>query len=330
MKITLFPAFAPCAIFYDGKGRENVVGLTDLCFLDIDHIKEGQIREAMKNLNDDPHVVMASRSLSNEGLHILIRYKLKDMEKPPQRVTMTTDEIQDVYAKVHSYFTIKYHQKLGLMPDPHAGHMEHLYIVSYDQELYYNPNAETMLIDLCSIETILKQNQNEIDLHNEEMKLVREVIVKANELLDEADEELESQNVKAAWEKIEESKRTLKQMQIPESWKRSVNRIKKRIGETERKLGALNKEIKWKEKEKRIKECKYIIRGNEEYANTVLYLIKKFENLQRNYEQGNKDNCVDILDIISASLDELPDDLNKEVLQAKYEECMKLIMKETT
>ena len=73
MKITLFPAFAPCAIFYDGKGRENVVGLTDLCFLDIDHIKEGQIREAMKNLNDDPHVVMASRSLSNEGLHILIR-----------------------------------------------------------------------------------------------------------------------------------------------------------------------------------------------------------------------------------------------------------------
>lgn len=330
MKITLFPAFAPCAIFYDGKGRENVVGLTDLCFLDIDHIKEGQIREAMKNLNDDPHVVMASRSLSNEGLHILIRYKLKDMEKPPQRVTMTTDEMQDVYAKVHSYFTIKYHQKLGLMPDPHTGHMEHLYIVSYDQELYYNPNAETMLIDLCSIETILKQNQNEIDLHNEEMKLVREVIVKANELLDEADEELESQNVKAAWEKIEESKRTLKQMQIPESWKRSVNRIKKRIGETERKLGALNKEIKWKEKEKRIKECKYIIRGNEEYANTVLYLIKKFENLQRIYEQGNKDNCVDILDIISASLDELPDDLNKEVLQAKYEECMKLIMKETT
>ena len=39
---------------------------------------------------------------------------------------------------------------------------------------------------------------------------------------------------------------------------------------------------------------------------------------------------MDILDIISASLDELPDDLNKEVLQAKYEECMKLIMKETT
>ena len=331
MKATRFPAFAPCALFYDGKSRENVVGLTDLCYLDIDHIKEAkQIGEAMNMLREDPHVVMASRSLSNEGLHILIRYKLKDMEEPLKRVTMTPDEMQEVYAKVHSYFAIKYQQKLGLMPDPQAGHMEHLYIVSYDPELYYNPNAETMMLDLCNVEFVLAQNQNEIYLHKEEMKQVKEVIVKTKELLDEADEKLESQNGRAAWEKIEESKRTLKQMQMPEHWKKRVSRIKKRISETERKLGALNREIKWIEKERRIKECKYIIRGKEEYANAVLYLIKKFETLQRNYEQGDKDNCVDILDIISASIDELPEDLNKDVLQAKYEEYMKLILKETT
>ena len=330
MKASRFPAFAPCALFYDGKSRENVVGLTDLCYLDIDHIKEGQIREAMKNLSDDPYVVMASRSLSNEGLHILIRYKLKDMEEPPQRVTMTPDEMQEVYAKVHSYFTIKYHQKLGLMPDLQAGHMEHLYIVSYDPELYYNPNAETMTINLCSIEAFLKQNQNEKDLHKEEMKQVRGVIVRANELLDEADEKLECQNVRVALEKIEESKRTLKQMQMPESWKRRVSRTKKRIGETERKLGALNREIKWKEKEKKIKECKYIIRGGEEYRQAVLYLIKKYESLQMEYEQGNLDNCEDLLAVISICLDELPEDLNKDLLQAKYKEYMNQILKETT
>jgi hypothetical protein len=28
MKITCFPAFAPCVILYGGKSRENVVGLT--------------------------------------------------------------------------------------------------------------------------------------------------------------------------------------------------------------------------------------------------------------------------------------------------------------
>lgn len=152
MKITRFPAFVPCAVFYDGKSREDVVGLTDLCYLDLDHIKEPkQIRETMDILRNDPYVVMASRSLSNEEIHVLIRYNLKDMEETPQRVTMTPDEMQDVYAKIYSYFAIQYQQKLGLMPDPQAGHMEHLYIVSYDPELYYIPNAETMMTDLCSM-----------------------------------------------------------------------------------------------------------------------------------------------------------------------------------
>lgn len=319
MKTTRFPAFAPCAIFYGGKGREDVVGLTDLCYLDIDKIDEAAwIKEAMSTLSDDPCVVMVSRSVSGEGLHILIRYHLKDVEEPLQRTTMTPDEMQEVYAKVHNYFAIKYQQKLGLTPDPQAGHMEHLYIVSYDPELYYNPNAEAMMTDLCSIEAFLEQDQNEKNLHKEEMKQVKEVIVKTKELLDEADEKLESQNGREAWEKIEESKRTLKQMQMPEHWKKRVRKIKKRISETEKRLGALNREIKWIEKEKRIKECKYIIRGKEEFANAVLYLIKKFEALQRNYEQGDKDNCVDILDIISVSLDELPEDINKEVLMEKY------------
>ncbi len=113
------------------------------------------------------------------------------MEKPPQRVTMSPDEMQDVYAMVHSYFAIKYRQKLRLMPDPQAGHMEHLYIVSYAPELYYNPNAEAMMTDLCSMEALLEQNQNEKDLRKEEVKQVRELIVKTNELLDEADEKLE-------------------------------------------------------------------------------------------------------------------------------------------
>lgn len=51
----------------------------------------------------------------------------------------------------------------------------------------------------------------------------------------------------------------------------------------------------------------------------MLYLIKKFECLQKVYEQGDLDNCEDILDIISTCMDELPEDTNKEVLQERYE-----------
>ena len=46
------------------------------------------------------------------------------------------------------YFAAKYQQKLGLTPDYNAGHIERLYIVSYDSELYYNPHAEALTIDL--------------------------------------------------------------------------------------------------------------------------------------------------------------------------------------
>lgn len=149
MKKTKFAAFAPCAIFSEGKERENVTRLTDLCYLDFDNIKEErQLIEAMNILRNDKNVLLASRSVSNEGLHVLIPYKLKDMERLPERESMTSDEMEDVYADVYNYLADKYLKKLGLMPDYQAGHMERLYIISYDPELYYNPNAESLEIDL--------------------------------------------------------------------------------------------------------------------------------------------------------------------------------------
>ena len=149
VKITKFAAFAPCATFCDGKARENVTGLTDLCYLDFDNIKDEKlIDDAMYILRKDKYVLLASRSVSGEGLHVLIPYSLKDMEQSPRRETMTTDEMQDLYANIYKYMADKYQEKLGLMPDYQANHMERLYIISYDSELYYNPNAETMVIDL--------------------------------------------------------------------------------------------------------------------------------------------------------------------------------------
>ena len=164
-KRTKFAAFAPCAIFSEGKARENVKGLTDLCYLDFDNIKEEKrLIDAMNILRNDKNVLLASRSVSNEGLHVLIPYKLKDMELPPERKSMTPDEMQELYANVYNYLADKYMKKLGLMPDYNAGHMEHLYIVSYDSELYYNPNSESMIIDIEALNNIE-------DVHNDGTEL---------------------------------------------------------------------------------------------------------------------------------------------------------------
>ena len=149
MKINKFTAFAPCALFYGGKSRNHVLGLTDLCYLDFDNVKEEKLLiDAMNILRNDRSVLLASRSVSNEGLHILIRYNLKDMELPPQINSMTPNEMQGLYGEVHDYFAAKYLQELDLMPDYNARNIGHLYIVSYDPELYYNPNAESLTIDL--------------------------------------------------------------------------------------------------------------------------------------------------------------------------------------
>lgn len=149
IKISSFPAFAPCASFYEGKARVDVIGLTDLCYLDIDHIEnDGLINEALDILRNDTNVVMASRSVSGKGLHILVRYQLKGFEIPPQRTHMPPKKMQKLYGEVFDYLTLKYQLKLGLEPDYQARNMGHLYIVSYDPDLYYNPNAETLVVDL--------------------------------------------------------------------------------------------------------------------------------------------------------------------------------------
>ena len=75
MKITRFPAFTPCVVLYEGKTRQNVIGLTNLCFLDIDHMdQEKEIEEVLNNLRNDKNVVLASRSVSGDRVHILRRY----------------------------------------------------------------------------------------------------------------------------------------------------------------------------------------------------------------------------------------------------------------
>ena len=147
MKITRFPAFTPCAIMFEGKTRQDVVGLTDLCYLDIDRIKDDRkVNEALEILRGDSHVVIASKSVSEKGIHILIRYQLAGMETPPQRVTMGTGKMQELYEIVFDYLAGEYKQKLGLEIDSGARHMEHLFIVSYDPDIYYNANAEPIVI----------------------------------------------------------------------------------------------------------------------------------------------------------------------------------------
>lgn len=373
MKISIFPAFIPCAMMNGGKARKDVVGLTDLCYLDIDHIKnEKLIRNTMNMLRNDENVVMASRSISGHGIHILIRYQLKNTETEQEGDRLPPKKMQEIYGKVFNHLAVMYMMKLGLETDMHAGHIEHMYILAYDYELYYNPNAEPLMVDLnesinseafetyvLQIDKRISESEELITLNrmdeaermlqecrhwiscisnycDEDMKqdLIKKlpgmedylekitqtkgIVARVNKLMDEVDEDLNNENTIDAHDKIEESKKMIKA--ITGIFRQAIAKTRQRIMDDERKLGSINRVIK---KDRRVKNFlgkrKFIIKGDEEYRQALLYLIKKFECLQKVYEQGDLDICEDILDIISTCMDELPEDINKEVLQERYE-----------
>ena len=288
IKISSFPAFAPCASFYEGKARGHGIGLTDLCYL------------------DDPNVVMASRSVSGRGLHILVRYQLKGFEIPPQRTKMTPKTMQKVYGEVFEYLALKYQLKLGLEPDYHAQNMGHVYIVSYDPDLYYNPNAETLVVDLkesivnmeakptkrsldCKIqeaerliskcllgkaEEMLHECQqwiinatsdsdetpkqdfsdtlSKLEEYLAKIKNIIEVKTKVDQMMDEVDEYMRNHEVKDAHEKIVECQHMLKKSTGP--FNNAIKKIRNGVVKRERKLAALNRELRKEAHEKRMQE----------------------------------------------------------------------------
>ncbi len=134
------PAFVPSALLYGGKGHRNVIGLTDLCFMDIDGLDEEQINTAMKSLKDDEHIVLALRSMSGKGLHFLVRYRFKDKEQP-QIVNMSYIRMALTYTAVFNTLRSYYNNILQLPIDDSCKNVVQTCNISYDEDLYYNPKA---------------------------------------------------------------------------------------------------------------------------------------------------------------------------------------------
>ena len=146
VKQALLPAFAPCAFLYGGRARTDVTGLTNLCFLDIDHITDEKIEKSMSILRNDIHTVLAARSVSNDGLHILARYCFKDMEQPWVG-TMSQVRMNDVYGCVYRTIKMRYEELLSHIIGKEGGNMERLCVISFDENLHYNSDAEPLVIE---------------------------------------------------------------------------------------------------------------------------------------------------------------------------------------
>ena len=135
---------------------------------------------------------------------------------------------------------------------------------------------------------------------------------KVEELIAEADKDIENGR-KDVEEKLSESRKVLKLLDC-QFKKVILKERRKAIAEREEKaieLGLISRPVKVVKK--------LIRRGCMEYREAILFLIEKFEDLQKQYEDGDMDECESILETIDYGLDELQQSDKTEKLRELYE-----------
>lgn len=140
IKKNALPAFAPAGYLMGGKGRANLIGLTGMCFIDIDHIGRGAVDRCMTILLVDKNVLLVARSISGEGLHILVPYRI---ERDDQFAPLPADPHKQnkLYGAIFRLIAGQYGKKLEVPIDDSAMNAERLCLISYDECAKYDPHA---------------------------------------------------------------------------------------------------------------------------------------------------------------------------------------------
>lgn len=152
------PAFAPAAILDGGKTKDNVIDLTGLCFLDIDHISEEDAKKTVKLLSKDPFTRLASISVSGKGVHLLVRYKVEfgDYDYP---FISSPEKLRKLYKGVFIQLAKFYTEKLGHQVDMSGENAERLCIVSNDPKIFYNAASSAYVYDIVNDTITIKDEQ---------------------------------------------------------------------------------------------------------------------------------------------------------------------------
>ena len=75
VKNSIMPAFSVAVVFNGlGKQATHATRVTGLSICDIDHVEPSKIPEVMSKIWADPHTVLAYRTISGEGFHVIYCY----------------------------------------------------------------------------------------------------------------------------------------------------------------------------------------------------------------------------------------------------------------
>ena len=144
-KAGMMPAFA-VAVGLNGMGRKlsHVTHFTGLSLCDIDHV--GDVEEVFRRVIDDPHTLLAYRTISGEGLRIIFPYRRTESEAPLNAVP---------YPAAYALGNRHYAQLTGCECDSQCGDPTRLSGLAHDPQVYVNPDATPFVV---SDEEILNEN----------------------------------------------------------------------------------------------------------------------------------------------------------------------------
>jgi len=120
------PIVTFCGTFKNGRKLENLSTYNNLMILDIDHINDIGILEIKDKLKEDKFIYSVWLSPSGEGLKALV--KLDSSQK----------EHKASFDSLKRYYSQNYNIEL----DNSGSDVTRLCFVSWDQDLYLNPNSE--------------------------------------------------------------------------------------------------------------------------------------------------------------------------------------------
>lgn len=126
------PLFAVACRFKDGKARNNVVAMTGLSLVDIDHV-DGNIEELKQKACNDEHTYMCYTTVSGEGLRIIFQYNVDE--------SLSLEQQMRQYARIFETGNDYYEQLLGVETDRKCKNVTRLSGLAHDANVYYNPKA---------------------------------------------------------------------------------------------------------------------------------------------------------------------------------------------
>ena len=129
------PLFGVAAVFRSGKKQTDIVALTGLSLVDVDHVATDRptLDELKRRAEADAHTLLCYRTISGHGLRIVFRYELD--------TAYSLEQQKLFYPRAFAVGNAYYTRLLGVETDLKCKNVGRLSGLAHDAEVYLNAEA---------------------------------------------------------------------------------------------------------------------------------------------------------------------------------------------